>query len=248
MSDHPLELIPSIDLLDGKVVRLLRGDYQRVTVYFDDPLEPARAFAEAGVRRLHVVDLNGARSEANDVNRRWMEKLVNGTPLEVQVGGGIRSRTRAEHWLALGVSRVVVGTAAIKDAGWVRDLAASQGGRMVIALDARDGQVRVDGWTEGTAVSVKEAVHRVSAWGVAAILYTNIDRDGTGDGPDVQGTAQLQGFTEATVIASGGVGSVDDLLQLQGAGVRAAVSGRAIYEKRLDVRDALKRLEQHRVG
>ncbi|MCA9583401.1 MAG: 1-(5-phosphoribosyl)-5-[(5-phosphoribosylamino)methylideneamino]imidazole-4-carboxamide isomerase [Myxococcales bacterium] len=233
-----MELIPSIDLLDGKVVRLAQGDYDRVTVYSDDPVSFVKRFHEAGVKRLHVVDLEGARSGA-PAHAALIESIIAAAPLVVQVGGGIRTRATADAWFSAGAARVVVGTAAIRSPDWVRALATERPEGVVIATDARDGEVAVEGWLEGSGRRVEDLAREVDGWGVAALLYTNISRDGTREGPDLEGTVALQRVVDATVIASGGVGELDHLRGLAKAGVRASVCGRALYSGAFTIDEAL---------
>lgn len=228
MTDQTLELIPAIDLLDGKVVRLHQGRYDEATHYSDDPAAAAEGFEAAGARRLHVVDLDGAR-DGEPANIAAIEAILCRTSLAVQVGGGVRGVDAAARWFDAGAARVVLGTAAIKAPDFARDLSAKHPGGVVVAIDARGGEVAVEGWLEGSGRQVQELAAEVDGWGVAAILYTNIERDGTRVGPDVEGTAALQRELGATVIASGGVGSLDHLRELRAAGVRAAVCGRALY-------------------
>jgi phosphoribosylformimino-5-aminoimidazole carboxamide ribotide isomerase len=223
-----VELIPAIDLLGGKVVRLHKGDYGAVTVYSDDPAGQARRFYDAGARRLHVVDLDGAR-EGRPRNVEVIEAILAAAPLRVQVGGGIRDEASAERWLSAGVERVVLGTIAVKRPEIVRRLCARHPGGVIVALDARAGEVAVEGWLEGSGRSVLDLARDVDGWGVAAILYTVIERDGTSEGPDVTATAALQAEVKATVIASGGIGGLHHLISLRVAGVRAAVCGKALY-------------------
>lgn len=224
-----MELIPAIDLLDGKVVRLHKGDYNAVTVYSDDPAGQARGFFEAGAKRLHVVDLDGAR-DGRPGNPRVIESILKAAPqLKVQVGGGIRTRETAEQWYAAGATRVVLGTAAIKDPELVRGLCTAHPGGVVVAVDAKAGLVAVEGWLETTGKRVEDVAREVDAWGAAAILFTDIDRDGTREGPAVESTAMLQRSVKATVIASGGIGALEHLVALRESGVRAAVCGRALY-------------------
>ncbi len=223
-----MELIPAIDLLGGKVVRLHEGDYAKVTVYADDALAEAKRFADAGARRLHVVDLDGARTGAPG-HERLLEAIVQQTSLAVQVGGGIRSRASAERWLACGAARVVLGTAALKVPDEIEALSRAHPGRVIIAVDARDGIVAIDGWTVSSGVPASELAVRVDGWGADGILFTDIARDGTGAGPAVASTQALQALVRAEVIASGGIGSLDHVRALAAAGVRAAVCGRALY-------------------
>lgn len=224
-----MEFIPAIDILDGKVVRLHKGDYRQVTVYSDDPAGQARGFFAAGATRLHVVDLDGARS-GKPCNEAVIRAILEAVPgLKVQVGGGVRDQISVERWLGAGVERVVLGTAAVKAPELVRMLCTRHPGRIIVAVDARDGMVAVEGWLETSSRSVLELGREVDGWGAAAILYTVIDRDGTRDGPDVEATLALQAHVGATVIASGGIGSLDHVRALARAGARAAVCGRALY-------------------
>lgn len=234
-----MELIPAIDLLDGRVVRLHQGDYAAVTRYSEDPVAQARAFAEAGARRLHVVDLEGARS-GGAAHAHVIEAILAEVGLEVQVGGGVRSREAAERWLEAGARRVVLGTVAVREPELARSLCAAHPGRIVIAIDARGEQVAVEGWREDSGAEVRELAERADGWGAAAILYTDIARDGTGEGPAVDRTAALQRGVRATVIASGGIGSLSHLEALREAGVKAAVCGRALYDGKFALADALR--------
>ncbi len=238
-----MELIPAIDLLDGKVVRLHKGRYDEVTVYADDPAEMARRFADEGARWLHVVDLDGARDGA-PVNVAAVEAILGATGLRVQVGGGIRAAETAERWLGAGASRVVVGTAAVKSPAWVRAMCAGAPSAVVVAIDARDGEVAVEGWLEGTGRPAMALATEIDGWepGPWGFLYTNIDRDGTREGPDVEGTASMSRAVGATVIASGGIGSLAHLEALSRAGVSAAVCGRALYAGAFTLAEALSAL------
>jgi phosphoribosylformimino-5-aminoimidazole carboxamide ribotide isomerase len=233
-----MELIPAIDLLDQRVVRLTQGRYDQVTVYAEDAALEAGRFAKAGALRIHVVDLEGARSGVA-AHRELVRRIVDQTPALVQVGGGVRDRATAEAWLEAGAERVVVGTAAITHPDWVRALAKEDGSRVVVALDAKGGVVKTAGWTTDTGVRAIDIARDIDGWDVAAILYTDIDRDGMGHGAAVEATAHLQSLVGATVIASGGIGSLDDLRALRAAGVRAAVCGRAIYAGAFTVEQAL---------
>jgi len=223
-----MELIPAIDILGGKVVRLHQGRYDEVTIYSDDPAAMAEQFERAGGKRLHVVDLDGAKDGVPG-NVTSIERILARTKLAVQIGGGIRNEASARRWLDAGASRVVLGTAAIKNPELPRSLASDFPGCVGIAIDARDGEVKVEGWLEGSGVQAIDLARTVDGWGVAAILYTNIERDGTREGPDVASTAALQATVNATVIASGGIGSLDHLRALNAAGVRSSVCGRALY-------------------
>lgn len=232
-----LDLIPAIDLLGGRVVRLHKGRYDEVTVYSDNPGEQAKKFFDAGARRLHVVDLDGARS-GQPTNVASIEAIMAAAPIAVQVGGGIRDRAIADKWFAAGVSRVVLGTAAVKSPDFVRELCAARPDGVVVALDERGGEVAVEGWLEGSGQLVDTLAKSVDAWGAAAILHTVIDRDGTREGPDVLATAALQSKVKATVIASGGIGALEHIEALVHAGVRAAVCGRALYSGAFTLEEA----------
>ena len=232
-----MELIPAIDILGGAVVRLAQGRYDAVTHYADDPLQIARKFEAAGATRLHVVDLDGAKA-GRAINQQKIEQVVSQTGLQVQVGGGIRDTQSAKAWLDLGVARVVLGTIAIKEPNVAQAICQRSPDRVVIAIDARAGKVATEGWTEASETEVIELARRVDAWRIAAILYTNIERDGMRSGPDVQGTASLQDEINATVIASGGIGSLEHLKELKAAGVRAAVCGRALYSGAFTLQEA----------
>lgn len=224
-----MEFIPAIDLLGGKVVRLHKGDYAQVTVYSDDPAGQARRFFELGARRLHVVDLDGARAGTAG-NAKTIARILDAAPeLLVQVGGGIRSRATAEAWFSAGVARVVLGTAAIKQPELVQALCRDHPEGVVTALDARDGLIAVEGWCESTDRPVAEVARLADQWGVSAILFTDIERDGTREGPAVAATCALQQEVRTTVIASGGIGTLQHLAALREQGVRSAVCGRALY-------------------
>lgn len=233
-----MDFIPAIDLLGGKAVRLHKGDYAAVTVYSEDPPAQAREFYEAGARMLHVVDLDGAREGAQR-NVSVIEAILRAAPLRIEVAGGIRDQATAERWLAAGVERVVLGTAAIKQPALVERLCQQHPGAVVVAVDARGGEVAVEGWLEQSGKSAHDLARQVDAWGAAAILFTVIERDGTHEGPDVAATVALQEQVQATVIASGGIGSLEHVRALARAGVRAAVCGRALYSGAFTLREAL---------
>ncbi len=230
-------LIPAIDLLDAKVVRLTRGDYATAEVYSDDPVAMARRFEAEGATHLHVVDLDGAR-DGRPGNVRTIEAIVASTGLQVQVGGGIRDRDAARRWLEAGAA-VVLGTAAVSKPELVRELCASDGERIVVALDAHGAYVAIEGWAETSEVRVDELAPKVQEWGASAVLYTNIARDGTRIGPDVEGTARLQRTLTIPVIASGGIGALEHLAALRDAGVRRVVCGRALYSGAFSLAEGL---------
>lgn len=232
-----MELIPAIDLLGGKVVRLHRGRYDQVTVYSERPVEQARVFFDAGARFLHVVDLDGAR-EGQPRNLAVIEAILRTVPMRIQVGGGIRDRGIATRWLDAGAERVVLGTAAVKDPAFVRTLCAEVPRSVVVAVDERDGEVAVEGWLEGSGKRARELAIEVDGWGLAAILHTVIARDGTREGPDVDATLALQAEVSTTVIASGGIGELSHIRTLAERGVRAAVCGRALLSGAFSIPEA----------
>jgi len=221
-------VIPAIDLLGGKAVRLHQGRYDAVTVYDDDP--PGRARAWRGkVPWVHVVDLEGARA-GEPVQRDVVRAIVEAFGPGVQVGGGVRTREAFDGYRALGAARVVLGSAAVKDAATVRALAAEHPGVVVVAVDAKDGFVAVDGWTRATRVRAADLVRSFAGVPLAGVLYTDVARDGTRVGPNVEATAELAAHASVPVIASGGVGSLDDLRALAARGIPACIVGRALYD------------------
>jgi phosphoribosylformimino-5-aminoimidazole carboxamide ribotide isomerase len=230
-------VIPAIDLLDGKAVRLHRGQYDAVTVYDDDPAARARAW-RGQVPLLHVVDLEGAR-QGRPVQSDLVRAIVDAFGPGVEVGGGVRTRASFEATLALGATRVVLGSAAIADPATVRALAAEHPGVVVVAVDARDGFVAVDGWTRPTRVRALDLVRELGDAPLAGVLYTDVSRDGTRSGPNVELTAEIAACTTLPVIASGGVGSLDDLRALASRGIPACIVGRALYDGAFTLQDAL---------
>jgi phosphoribosylformimino-5-aminoimidazole carboxamide ribotide isomerase len=221
-------VVPAIDLLGGKAVRLMQGDYERVTVYDQDP--PARARRWRGkVPWLHVVDLEGARAGA-PAQPQTVRAIVEAFGPGVQVGGGVRTRESFDSYKRLGASRLVLGSAAVKDEKLVRALAADHPGQVVLAVDARDGLVAIDGWTQPTRVRAIDLVRSFADAPLGAVLYTDVGRDGTRAGPNIEATAEVSRSTRVPVIASGGVGALDHLRALSAAGISACIVGRALYE------------------
>jgi len=233
------EIWPAIDLKAGAVVRLSEGDMARATVYADDPAEVAAGFAAAGAPRLHVVDLDGAFA-GESRNGGAVRAILSATPAQVQVGGGIRTRAQVEAWLSAGVARVVLGTAALVDPALVRDAARAFPGRIVVAVDARDGRVATRGWAEVSAIAATDIARRFEDAGVAALLFTDIARDGLLTGPNVAATAALARAVAIPVLASGGVASLADIAALRAApGIAGTIVGRALYEQRFTLAQAL---------
>ena len=233
-------VIPAIDLLGGKAVRLVRGELGSATVYADRPDLLAAEMAAAGAERLHVVDLEGAFSGAPQA-RSAVEAIVRAAAaagVPVQVGGGLRDRAAVEAVFAAGASWAVLGTAAVRQPDLVRELCQAFPRRIIAAVDARDGVVAIEGWTEAATVRAEELGGRAAGWGAGALLYTDVARDGTGAGPAVEATAALARAVPVPVIASGGIGSLDDVRALAAAGIAMAVVGRALLEKRFTVAEA----------
>lgn len=234
-------VFPAIDLKGGQVVRLAEGDMDRATVYGDNPAAQALIFAEAGSHFLHVVDLDGSFAGRAE-NRAAVEAILEAFPGHVQLGGGIRTREAVEGWFDLGVSRVVMGTAALKDPQFVKDMAAEFQGGIVVAVDARDGMVATEGWAEVSDVSVVDLARRFEDAGVASLLFTDIGRDGLLKGVNIEATVDLARRVDIPVIASGGVKGLDDIhvLALHAAdGIEGVITGRALFEGRLDLAAAI---------
>ncbi|WP_373354043.1 1-(5-phosphoribosyl)-5-[(5-phosphoribosylamino)methylideneamino]imidazole-4-carboxamide isomerase [Pseudoroseicyclus sp. CXY001] len=238
-------LYPAIDLKDGQAVRLLRGEMAAATVFNDSPADQARAFAAAGCSWLHLVDLNGAFA-GKPVNAAAVEAILAACPdQQIQLGGGIRDIATIEAWLDKGLTRVILGTVAVEEPELVRAAAKAFPGRIAVGIDARAGRVATKGWAEETEVLTTELAQRFEDAGVAAIVYTDIERDGAMAGPNVAATAALARAVSIPVIASGGVSSLADLTELKKNGVIAgAISGRALYEGAIDLGEALALLSE----
>ena len=232
-------LYPAIDLKDGQCVRLLRGEMEAATVFGDDPAAQARAFEAAGAEWLHLVDLNGAFA-GRPVNADAVAAILDAVSLPVQLGGGIREMATVERWVEAGVARVILGTAAVENPGLVREAAATFPGRIAVGLDARRGKVATRGWAETTDTNATDLARAFEDAGVAAIIYTDIDRDGAMAGPNIPATEALARAVSIPVIASGGVSSLADLVALRNTGaIAGAISGRALYDGAIDLHDAL---------
>jgi len=232
-------LYPAIDLKDGKCVRLLRGDMGAATVFGEDPAAQARGFEAAGCDWLHLVDLNGAFA-GRPVNDAAVRAILAAVGIPVQLGGGIRDRATIEAWLEAGVARVILGTVAVEAPELVREAARAHPGRIAVGLDARAGRVATRGWAEETEIEATDLARRFEDAGIAALIYTDIDRDGAMGGPNVAQTAALARAVSVPVIASGGVSSLADLLALRDAGgIAGAITGRALYDGAIDLAEAL---------
>lgn len=239
-------LFPAIDLKDGACVRLVRGDMASATVFSEDPAAQARRFANAGFAWLHVVDLNGAFA-GRSVNGAAVKAIRGAVDLRIQLGGGIRTRDAIDDWLALGIDRVVLGTAALRDPDLVRHAAADHPGAVAVGVDARDGRVAVEGWVETTEVGAIELARRFEDCGVAAIIYTDIARDGALTGIDAAAVGGLARQIRTPIIASGGVSSLADITALkayEADGIAGVICGRALYDGRIDPAAALRVLAE----
>ncbi len=233
-------LYPAIDLKDGQVVRLLHGDFDKMTIYASDPALQARQFTDAGCEWIHVVDLDGAVS-GNAVNQQAVRGIIS-SGAKIQLGGGIRDMATIEYWLDTGVSRVILGTAALKDPELVIKAATAFPDQIAVGADAKDGMIAAEGWLETSEVPVLELVQRFEACGVAAVIFTDISRDGALSGVNAEATALLAEQVSIPIIASGGVRSIDDIIacaRLAHTGINGVITGRALYDGRLDLAEAL---------
>ncbi len=231
-------ILPAIDLRGGQCVRLQQGDYSRETIFGADPAAMARRWVDQGASYLHLVDLDGAR-EGRPVNGPSVRAIVEAAAVPCQLGGGLRSDAHVEEALGWGVSRVVIGTRALRDPEWCQSLCRRFPGRIAVGIDARDGRVAVEGWMEASDRSALEFARQCGQWGAAAIVYTDISCDGMLEGPNVEATAELAAAAGVPVIASGGVTTLDDVGRLARAGLSGCIIGRALYEGRIDLTAAI---------
>ena len=243
-------LFPAIDLKDGQCVRLKLGDMAQATVFNDDPADQARRFAAQGFSYLHIVDLNGAFA-GKPVNGAAVEAILAAIDMPAQLGGGIRDLATIEAWLAKGVRRVILGTVAVRDPDLVREACKKFPGRVAVGIDARDGKVAVEGWAEASELTAIDLARQFEDAGVAAIIFTDIGRDGVLKGLNLTATAELARAVSIPVIASGGLASIDDvtaLLRPEHAMLEGAITGRALYDGRLDAAEALALIAGHDQG
>jgi len=234
-----MEIIPAIDILGGKCVRLFQGDFDKETIFANDPVEMALRWESEGASCLHIVDLDGAKG-GKIANSKAIEKIRRSTGARIQVGGGIRSVDSAERYADIGVDRLIIGTAAVESPETVSSIIDVYGPSFVIiSVDARDGIVELDGWTRQSEVSAKSLVQEMMSYGVIRCMYTDITRDGTLTEPNYNSIVDLVEFSDISVLAAGGISTVESLLKLDKIGVEAAIVGRAIYTGDLDLRSAL---------
>lgn len=234
-------IYPAIDLKNGKCVRLYQGDMTQVSEYNSNPAAQAHEWARTGFGWLHVVDLDGAVHGMPE-NHHAVRDIIKAVDIPIQLGGGIRKYAQIEHWLSEGVSRVILGTAAVRDPELVKRACREFPGQIVVGIDAREGRVAVEGWVHDANISVTELAAHFEDAGVAAIIFTDIDRDGTGHGVNIESTVALAQSTAIPVIASGGVGSLEDIRAVRAAaphGVEGLIIGRAFYDKSIDPKEAL---------
>ncbi len=233
-----MQIWPAIDLRGGKCVRLQQGDYARETVFSDDPVAMAQQFAADGAKHLHLVDLDGAR-DGKPTNHDIVRKIVAAVDMECELGGGVRDEATISALLDTGIGRVVLGTAALKNADWFRQMCLKYPQKLVLGIDARDGLVATDGWLETSNTPATELADQFREVPLAAIVYTDIATDGMLNGPNVEAMAEMQRHVDMPVVASGGVTTIDDVRRLDEAGLAAAIIGRAIYEGTLKLAEAI---------
>ncbi len=232
-------IYPAIDLKNGKCVRLYKGDMSQDTVYNDDPAAQAQEWQSIGFNWIHVVDLDGA-IKGMPANSQAVRKIIKAVNVPVQLGGGIRTPKQIEHWIKEGVSRVILGTIAVRDPDLVKQACKNFPGKIAVGIDARNGKVAVEGWAQTSNVDAVELAKKFEDAGVDAIIYTDIDRDGTGNGVNVDETKHLASSTAIPVIASGGIGSLADLQLVKNANLSGVIVGKALYDKKIDPAEALK--------
>ena len=238
-------LLPAVDIRDGKAVRLVQGDFARETVYNDDPLDAAKAWVEQGARSLHVVDLDGALKGA-PANLEHLERITSAIDIPVQYGGGLRDARSVRAALAAGADRVVIGTAAYTDAEFLDDVIATWGSRVIVAVDVRGGKVSVDGWTKETQGRAADVIERLQRRGVRRFAYTNVDRDGTLEGPDIEDLQRIGEVVRGRFIYSGGIGSLDHLRALAETrlvNLAGVIAGKSLYEGKFTIAEAHEVLE-----
>jgi phosphoribosylformimino-5-aminoimidazole carboxamide ribotide isomerase len=233
-------IVPAIDIREGKCVRLVRGDPKRETVYSDDPVEIAKRWTEQGAERIHVVDLDAAMGKGSNVDA--LKRIKDAVNVTIQFGGGLRNLEAVWKVIQMGVGRVVLGTALLKDPSWIREAMEELGGRVMAAVDAKDGEVMVDGWQSGSGRKVEDVLKSIEEVGIQEIIYTDIKRDGMLEGPNVDGLRKVIRATKMAVYASGGISSLNDIKTLRGLekdGLKGCIVGKALYDRRFTLSEAL---------
>lgn len=238
-----MNIIPAIDLIDGKAVRLQKGDYNKVTVYSDSPEKAAKYFYDCGARYLHVVDLDGAKSGKAD-NFETIRRIVDAADLSVEVGGGIRSLDVVKKYVDIGVDRIILGTAAITDPDFLKEAVTLYGDRITVGVDIKDGMVAIKGWTEVSAVSCEDFCRQLEELGVSSVICTDISKDGMMSGTNLELYKGLNRDFSINIIASGGVSTLDDIRALKEMNVFGAILGKAIYTGAIDLKEAIKTAEE----
>ncbi len=244
-----MEIIPAIDLLNGNCVRLNKGDYSQVTKFSDDPVSQALFWQEEGARRLHLVDLDGAKT-GEPINDENVKAITKALDIPIQIGGGIRSSKRAEDLLAYGVSKVILGTVAIEEPNLVKELAKKYPGRIIVGIDAKNGKVATRGWLKKSNIDAIELVKSLNEIDIDGIIATDIDTDGTLKGPNLEAMRQISTNSKVPLIASGGVGSMADLmslLPLEELGVKGVIVGRALYDGAINLKEAINAIGENRM-
>lgn len=234
-------IYPAIDIKDGKCVRLRQGRYSDMTIFGDDPIEMALRWQSEGAQYLHIVDLDGARGKGMN-NRHVIGQITQTVSIPVQTGGGIRTMADIDEMLGLGAARVILGTSAVNDPALVSNAAIKYGDGIVVGIDAKDGMVAIEGWEKTSSFKAVEFAKQMENYGVRSIIYTDIAMDGMLMGPNLQAMEEMQNAVSMSVIASGGVGSIEDLVNLKRLGVAGAITGKAIYTGAIDLKEALKRV------
>ncbi len=237
-----MQIIPAIDLLEGNCVRLLKGDYNQVTRFNSDPLDQALKWEASGAKRLHIVDLDAAKT-GSSMNDSVIRLIANKLNIPIQVGGGVRSQKRAEELIKCGISQVIIGTAALEDPTLIENLADQFPGKIIVGIDAKDGYVATRGWIEKTEIKAIDLVEKFNDTGIASIISTDISTDGTLEGPNLQSLRSMASISNVPVIASGGIGSLADLISLKplnSIGITGVIVGRALYDQKFELSEAIK--------
>lgn len=231
-------IYPAIDLYNGACVRLVKGDFNQKTVYSHQPVEIAKKFMESGANKLHVVDLNGAESD-NNANYEMVKRIVKAVDISVQVGGGVRSLKSAQKYLSIGVDRVIIGTKAVEDIGFLTQLIDKFGDRLVVAVDVKDGFVAINGWKDKSEIPIMDFINQLQQVGVKRIICTDISRDGLLQGSNIELYKEIQRTYNMELIASGGVSSIEEIKTLESEGLFGVILGKALYEKKFTLEEAL---------